>query len=169
VVSFVDKIYLNSKAVLGFLQNSGPSMLVHTSDSLRKSLLLSSASFFEEEILNLLKNFSRIKSSDQRLSSFIENEFLERRYDQLFNWKANNINNFIGLFGKAFLAKFEKDFKKSPNLNSAVINFIEIGRTRNEMIHGNLGSFFYDKTLDEVYNSHKEAELFLEYLKKELS
>lgn len=167
--SFVDNIYRDSKVVLEFLesQNKTP-MFVHTSDSLRKSLLLSSASFFEDEIKNLLSQFSISKSSDQRLPAFIKNTVIERGYDKTINFDSGKINSFMGLFGREFLDKFNNDCKNIKDLRESSDIFIQIGSTRNNMIHGNLGSFFFDKTLDEVYEAHKRAEKFLEYLKKEL-
>ena len=61
-------------------------------------------------------------------------------------------------------------FAKIPlYIENGAARFLEIGGTRNEMIHGNLGSYFFDKTLDEVYEAHQRAEKFLDYLKNELS
>ena len=169
MVTFVDISYQDSRNVLNFLRkNNEMSMLTHTSDNLRKSLLLTSASFFEDAIRTLLINFSKNKSSDSRLSSFLINGLIERRYDQFFNWRNGNVNNFMGLFGKKFLKKFQDDCLIDPTLKSASKSFIEIGSTRNDMIHNNLGSFFFQKTLDEVYITHQDAEKFLEYLKENI-
>jgi hypothetical protein len=48
------------------------------------------------------------------------------------------------------------------SLNEAVRAFLEIGSNRNRLIHNDFGSFFLEKTAEEVYNLYSKAMVFVE-------
>lgn len=94
---------------------------------------------------------------------------IERQYHTYFEWTGRNANKFFSLFGDAFLAECKNHVKEQKELDESIRAFLEIGSTRNQMMHENFGTFPMEKTADEVYALYQKAESFLSYIQRRLS
>ncbi len=166
----VEELYKDYKQLEAYLKEKNqPSLVSYVDDNFRKVILIASASYFEEEIKNLLIEFSKKTSdSNEKLIEFVKNTVLVRQYCNLFDWKVNNCNTFLKLFGNEFKEECNKEIEKDGTLKEAIGNFIEIGRTRNILVHQNFATILIEKNADEWYDSYKKAIDFIEFLKKKL-
>jgi hypothetical protein len=142
-------------------------------DIFSKILIISAASYFEEEIKSIILNFvinttKKTAKNKDLLISFVKNKSIERQYHTLFEWNKNNANQFFGLFGENFLKKVKIDISIDQKLKDSISAFIKIGQKRNLLAHQNFSTFPVDKTAKEVYHQYELAQYFIEYLKKVL-
>ena len=144
------------------------SMANEVDDHFRKVLLLSSASFFETEIQNIIIEFISNHSNDSKVVHFLKNKAIMRQYHTYFNWKDNNANSFFGLFGDEFKCKITQEIKGNEDLKDKMKAFLELGDERNKMVHENFLSYNLQKTFDEIVSMYEKSKGFVEYIKKEL-
>jgi hypothetical protein len=162
----IDKLYADGKSLLDFLDaQKQPSFKSDADNILRKNLLMAIDSYFENEIKRILEGFIT-KGTDSNLPilSFAQNKGIERQYHKNFDWKENNANSFLGLFGEEFKKSAIADVSGEETLKKSVRDFMEIGRKRNELAHENFVLFSLEKTSEEVYEMFKSANKFIEYL-----
>ena len=97
--TIVDRLYKEIKELQKFLEEQSEISFATFSDSnFRKSLLLSSASFFEKEIKRIIEEFTNEKTQNNfALTAFLKNKAIARQYHTFFNWNDNNANSFFGL------------------------------------------------------------------------
>ena len=93
----------------------------------------------------------------------VRNKVIVRQYHSLFDWNSNNANKFFSLFGADF-KEFVTSRLEGESMQEAVSAFMEIGRERNRLVHGDFGSFPMEKTADEVYELYQEGVRFVESL-----
>lgn len=137
-------------------------------DYFRRFLILVSANYFETEVAELLKNFAKTKSGDPLLISFLVKS-TERQYYNYFDWNtAKNANTFFSYFGEDFSNKAKDDVKRNELLSKAILAFLEIGQTRNNLVHKQFLHFSLPKTMDEYYSLYREALVFMTYLNGKL-
>lgn len=149
------------------LCNGQVSSAIELNSNYRKILLLSCASYYETRIVGMLQSFANKSSSDPRLVCFLKNKAIERQYHTYFNWKENNINNFLGLFGSDFKSKVLSDIRDNPTLSIQIKAFLTIGSERNMMVHENFMEYNLEKTFDEIVTLHNDALKFIDYLENE--
>jgi hypothetical protein len=167
--SVVDEFVVNNKELIGRINvEREPTLVVWANDCFRRFLFLVSANYFETEIKNILLTLVRTKAGSPLVTSFLEKS-MERRYHDWFAWEGNNANRFFSMFGPQFKTQAEAEVDALPELETAIRSFMEIGRTRNILVHEQLLANPVDKTADEVYELHNKALPFLEYLKRKLS
>jgi hypothetical protein len=166
----VDRLYEEANSIIQQLQkNSETSLQVSANDNFRKTLLLAAASQFEHKICSLLIEFVNKKSNGSSLvESFVRNKAIARQYHSLFQWDKTNANQFFGLFGKEFSSWMSEKIKKSDQLSDSIKAFLDLGNTRNRLVHQDYASFPLDKTLDDVYQLYQKGQFFVENLLKEL-
>ena len=166
----IDDNYNQAKSLMEYLTNNRElSMLSYIEPTLRKNFLLQCASFHEDEIMELLKEFATTHGQTEELVNFVKRFLIERQYDRLIDFKNNNINQFISLFGDNFKVLFLRDISSIDSLSVGVSSFLELGRLRNLSIHGNLANFNLDLTIDDIYRKHNEAMVFIQHLKTKLA
>ena len=147
------------------LANGQVSASVDVNEHYRKILLFSCASYYETRIVEIIKNFVTSKSSDLRISEFVNNKAIQRQYHTYFDWKqTNNINTFLGMFGVDFKEAVLAEIKASEELAEQIKAFMIIGSERNKMAHGNFLEYKLDKTFDELGDLQENAGHFIEYL-----
>lgn len=147
------------------LENGQISSSVDVNEHYRKILLFSCASYYETRIVEIIKAFVISKSSDYRISEFVNNKAIQRQYHTYFDWKqTNNINMFLAMFGQDFKEEVLEEIKISENLSEHIKAFMIIGSERNKMAHGNFLEYKLDKTFEELVELQKKANLFIEYL-----
>lgn len=123
-----------------------------------KNLLIAISSYFENEITDTIREYAGIVSNnDTKLVSFVDN-VLERRYHQMFEWKANNANAFFSKFG------ITRQEMKSLLPDDAVQAFMQIGRERNYVAH-NFYKVDTKSTFSELYQRYQNACVFLQFIK----
>ena len=131
----------------------------------RKIYLLSCASYYEMEIVKIIKDFVEINSADERIINFITNKAIARQYHTYFEWDQKNINKFLGYFGSRFKNSVSIEISNSPILTSQVEAFLAIGNERNKMVHENFLVYTLDKTFSELRDLDRKATRFINYLK----
>lgn len=165
MVSPIQSFIQEYQELYNFLMLQGKiSESIEVKNHYRKILLLSCASFYEMQITNLIQEFVKSHSTDERVFDFLNNKAIQRQYHTYFNWKENNINSFLGLFGSEFKAKISSEIKKNDNLQKYVRSFIAIGNERNKMVHENYLEYKLDKTFEEIVDLHNEAYKLIEFL-----
>lgn len=161
IQSFIDNYHeLNSF----LLSQERISESVELNNHYRKVLLLSCASYYEDQITKIIQEFVKQSSNDERIFDFLNNKAIQRQYHTFFNWKESNINSFLGLFGSEFKKKVSSEIKANEDLQKQVKAFLEIGDERNKMVHENFLEYQLEKTMDEIICLHNEAIKFVEYL-----
>ena len=144
--------------------NNQVSFVMYINDIYRKSLILSSASFFEFVISQAIHDFaSKVTRQNQAIVSFLDNKAINRQYHTYFNWNENNANQFWGLFGKDFKDKAVSRVKEQ-NLLDAQSAFLSIGRSRNQLVHQNFAEAQINDTFEEIYSKYTKACEFVDLI-----
>lgn len=170
--TIIDKIYNDYLDLLNYLEANKEISLINDADNnFKKILLLSAASFFEHEITQILLEFiNRSSGNNFKIYSFAKRKAIDRQYHTYFNWDIKKgANQFFSLFGEEFKKCIENDLRSDEALEKAVRDFLEIGSTRNELVHENFANFTLDKTAKEIYELYRSASVFTEYLAEKFS
>ena len=169
--TIIDSLYKEFTDLLAFLDHSKEISLRSTVDAnFKKTLALSAASYFEDEIRKILTGFVNVKSnSNTLLNSFVSNKAIARQYHTFFDWRGNNANIFFSLFGDEFKRSAIEDVKADAELAKAVKDFLDLGNTRNELAHLNFANMELDKTAEEVYRQFQQAQKFVSFIDTKLN
>lgn len=169
--TIIDKIYSENSDVLEYLESQKEFSFKSSCDEkFTKTLILSISSYFEHYITELLLKFSQQSSSNNTMIvSLIKNKAISRQYHTYFNWEGKNANSFFSLFGEKFKLDCEKEVKENKELEQAIRNFIDLGYTRNQLVHINFANYSLDKNSKEYFEMYKKAKYFIEFLEKKLS
>ena len=167
----VDTLYREFKDLVEMLDASGQTSARSFVDgNFRKVLLLSAASYFEREMTESLREFTRDVVGDGHvLMAVVAGRVIERQYHTWFDWKASNANQFLKMFGAAFAERTRNDIRADESLSAAVRGFLEIGRERNRVVHQDFVTFRMEKTSDEIYDTYIRARQFVEWFRIVLS
>lgn len=167
----IDRMYKDFVDLIEFLDRTGEvSLRIIADNTFKKTLALSAASYFEDEIRRILLKMIELRSyNDSLLGNFVKNKAIVRQYHTYFQWKENNANSFWGLFGDEFRDMAKNDVRENEALSNSIKDFLELGCLRNELAHLNFASFILDKTADEVYSLYKRALIFIGYLDGKLN
>lgn len=158
----VDRLYSEAKEILGHLDHAGQVSLGSAAqDQFRKAVLLASASYFENILSECVNRFAAEFSNSHLLIYLVQNRVVSRQYHTWFNWEAANANSFFALFGPDFKARMSEKCKNDADYGDAVRAFLELGSTRNSLVHQDYATFALDKTLDEVYDLYRRAMPFV--------
>ena len=169
--TIIDSLYKEFTDLLSFLDKAKEISLRSTVDvTFKKTLALSAASYFEDEIRKLLLKFvDESSNSNNLLISFVRNKAIARQYHTYFDWRGKNANSFFSLFGDEFKQSAVEDINSDENLKQSIKDFLDLGNTRNELAHLNFANIELNKTAEEVYEQFKNAQKFLAYVKKKLN
>lgn len=163
--TLIDSMYDDFCHIVDILGDQEISLKLRAEENFTKTLLLASASYFENSITSDLKGFTAKHSQNNLLlTQFLENKAICRQYHQFFNWEAKNANQFFGLFGEEFKNYMKDKIKKDSDLQESIEAFMEIGSARNRLVHQNFASFTLEKTIHEVYKTHQKAVNFVTQL-----
>ena len=159
----VDKLYNDFDELVTFLDSSDePSFKSLADENFKKTLLLSSASFFETSLTNqLITYFENKTQKNSELKEFLVNKAITRQYHTYFDWNSNNANTFFSLFGIEFKSFMTEKLKSNEEMKKSILDFIEIGRERNRLVHQNYGSFSIEKTAKEIFDLYNSAKKFV--------
>jgi hypothetical protein len=167
-MDIIDRLHKDHDEIVSYFDEKGEiSFRSVADDNFRKSLLLASASYFEDRITeDLLKFFSN--TSNQLAVELIKNKAIKRQYHTLFNWDGGNANKFFFLFGPSFKSFMADEVKTNEDLDKGIKAFLELGRERNRLVHQNFATFTLEKTADEIYQSYKQALVFIDAIPEKL-
>lgn len=167
----IDKLYDDYLDLLSYLQDNREISLLNDADNnFKKVLVISSASFFEHEITQILIQFiNKYSNNNIKIFSFTKRKAIDYQYHTYFDWDAKNVNKFLSLFGDEFKEVVKKDSKSNEQLEKAIQDFIRIGSTRNRLAHENFANFTLDMTSKDIYELYGSAKLFIDYLAEKLS
>lgn len=145
------------------------SSITFIDDIFSRSILLAAASYFENEIVLILEDFTERTVQDKRLKSFIQKKAISRQYHTYFSWKEKNANSFFAMFGSDFTKEMKSIVKNNPSLKDDMEAFIDIGLQRNTLAHG--GYFTHDqpKTIPEIESHIQKALNFISFMKVKFS
>jgi hypothetical protein len=169
-MDIIEAQYTQATSLLNYLREQGElSHFSFAETNLTKNFLLQCSSFHENTILSLLREFSEKNSLDNKLAEFIRNYVLDgRQYFKLIGvGKNNNLNKFLSLFGTEFKESFIEESTSNSLLDEGIKGFIEMFRLRG-LIHKNLAIYSLENTLKDIYEIHRKAKYFIDYLRKKL-
>jgi hypothetical protein len=173
----VETVYNEVVEIIAFLnEQQQPSLSTDLDKSARKVVLLSAASFFEHEIISLLKEFATRAANDERMAHLLYNQGLNAKYHTLFSWGEKNnpekperkATAFFRLFGEEFRDLCIAELKTDADADQAMKDFLEIGHLRNILVHNNFGAYSSNRTTAEVFALYTSARRFITYLRRKL-
>jgi hypothetical protein len=91
---------------------------------------------------------------------------IARQYHTYFDWDRNNANRFFGLFGSDFQDRASRHVKGDAELDKSIGDFIELGSTRNRLVHLNYVSFDVDKSPEDIITLYRSALTFIKFLRQ---
>ena len=165
-VRSVGEFYRNFKLLRENAQND-LFLQVWASDNLTRVFVLIAANYYESRVKEILREFFESRSNTSLIWQF-SNSLIEYQFNSLFAWKEANANHFFQRFGETFSSIAKHDVKTRPELDQGIKAFLLIGRIRNDLTHKELVKVVLDKTIDEFYDLHKKALLFINYLRRRL-
>lgn len=170
MTTVVERLHSEFQTLAEVLGEAEPSLRVTADDTFRKVLLLSAASHFEQRVTDAIVQFVGAKAGGHsRVIEFVRQKGLSRQYHTLFDWERSNANRFFSLFGDEFRSAMEVRVKADPPLDEAIRAFLELGRERNRLVHGDLGQYSLEKTADEIFALYERGHAFVEQLPALLS
>lgn len=175
----VDILNQEYQSIIGFLDSNGqPSLSSDVNRYFKKVITLSSASYFEHRIQEILIQFiSRETNNSSRAISFFKKKAIGMQYHKLFAWgekdnpdkPGKNANSFFALFGDDFKKKIEAEIKSSEDLERSVKAFLEIGHLRNILVHSNFAAYdIENKTAEEIFRLYENGLLFVKFVEDRL-
>ena len=147
------------------LEKDYPSLSLSLKQHFGKTLLLAAASYFEARLTETVRDFpvTILCSQDHPLVGFVD-QAIARKYHGWFNWDSGNAHSFFRLFGAKFVTRAKMVVSDDAKLNGSIRDFLEVGRERNRLIHGDFASFSMQKTTREVYDLYSSAKLFVSWV-----
>ncbi|MBS1593713.1 MAG: hypothetical protein JST90_05280 [Bacteroidetes bacterium] len=169
-VSIIDQQYSSGNALVDFLRDQQQLTFYNEAENnFRKTILLSSASYFEKELTETMIEFAKSQTGNNELIiSIIKQKAISRQYHTYFEWEKSSANKFFGLFGEQFKNRMTQKVKDDPEFDKSIKAFLEIGQERNKMVHQNFAEVAIDKTAQEIYNLYQLALYFVNVMKGEL-
>lgn len=162
----IERQYQDSQELYKYLVDKGEiTFATYINDVYKKVLVLSAASFFESAISKQLLDYAiKASGSDKRIVTLIENKVIERQYHTLFNWNVKNTNAFWSLFGDTTKTKVREQINSTDKLKSSEVDFVELGKQRNLLVHENFAEYDVNITIEEIYKKYKSACEFISFM-----
>ncbi len=170
----IETLYAENSDLREYLIQQGEISFVASVDkTFNKVLLLAIASYFEKYITDLLKQFFSIQSNNNPLLlDYIIRTTLDRKYHTLFIWdagKRSGINPLMKIFGDDFKKRFDELIRSDKDLESAILEFLELGNKRNELVHENFIDYLLQYSPQEIYVKFTRAVYFVDTLERQLN
>jgi len=161
--TIIDRTYEDTAALLSYLSERNEVSLLRTvDDTFRKTLVLSAASLFEQQISEAIQSYcARKSSSDACVIALIRNKAVKRQYATYFDWDNASAGPFFTLLGDDIGQNLKKESKIDP-LKSSLEAFLELGSMRNRLVHQNFAGYVFDSTNKEVYALYQRASVFVD-------
>lgn len=158
------KPYFDERNDIARLVGEGmqPSLLNVYQSDLPKVLVVAVASSFERSIVSHIEEFFASTTQHESASIFVTKKALFRQYHQLFSWGDNTVTTFTNFFGPACTRTFKEQLAVHEWLEGAVRDFLQLGRARNELVHGDFASHPLSLTAGEVETKYESAQKFVD-------
>lgn len=128
-----------------------------------KVMLLSTASYFENKVIQIMLNILNPQTC-LITRGFMEKKALKRQYHTLFNWDQTNANQFFSLFGPEFKSFMGDKLESNLDLSKSISDFMTLGTMRNKLVHGNYATFQLTLTAEDIFNKFENAVKFVDSL-----
>ena len=139
------------------------SLRMDLESSFAKTLVVSSASYFEARLTDsLVEIYSEATNQAEALVQFVRSLAIDRRYFQWFDWSSNNANSFFGKFGGDFRKFMSEKASNDENIQASIRAFLDLENLRNNLVHGNYAVFQLDKSVDDILTLYEKALRFVE-------
>jgi hypothetical protein len=167
----VDRLYQEFSRLTSYLLEAREQSLeITANEQCRKALLLAAASYFEDEITKIVTNWvATLKPHNQQVENWVQLTGIKRCYHKWFKWERRDGKAFDGLLGTLFKDYMREQVQTDAELEKAFRDFLEIGDSRNRLVHQNFGSFTLEKTTDEIYSLFQSAKRFPPVLAQKLN
>jgi len=176
----VDVIYSEYLSIVSFLDsNQQPSLSSDVNRNFKKVIAFSSGSYFEHRIQDILIEFVSRETNNSTLAiNFFKKKAIGMQYHTYFSWGekddpskfGKNANTFFSLFGDDFKKQVEAEIKESPDLETAVKSFLEIGHLRNILAHSNFAAYdIENRTANEIFELYQKGLPFITYVERKLA
>ena len=160
----IDALIRRHEEIRAFFQERQEiSLRDYTDSEFRKTLVVSTASFFEQQITDAVGRLAASTNSVQ-VESLIWKKAISRQYHSYFQWEGKNANSFLSLFGSEFKTEVADEIKYDSQLKEGCESFLWLGKERNRLVHQNFASAPVDYTLQEIQSSFRKALAFVAYL-----
>lgn len=161
----VDRLHGEFADLRDFLKASnGDEFLSTVEGYLPRTMLLAVASYFEGRLSEEVQRLAAEQAGDRHvLTWLVRNKVVRRQYHTWFSWDARNVNTFLSMFGQEFKDEAAKWIAEDGNLRRAVMDFLEIGRERNRLVHENFGDAPLELTTADVYSLYESASAFVDW------
>ena len=161
----VDRLHVEFSNLSDFLNaEAGAKFLPIVESYLPRTMLLAVASYFENRLSEEVERMAVEEVGDRHLLTWlVRNKVVRRQYHTWFSWQSRNVNSFLAMFGKDFKDEATKWIAEDDGLRRSVADFLEIGRERNRLVHGNFGDAPLEKTTADVYSLYESAKLFVDW------
>lgn len=167
---FVEEFYRSHAELGAYLLNAKE--LTYATDfntTFRRSLVLAIASFFEHEVTTVLREIPlRHAPRSAFIAAAFERQVITRKYHTYFDWDNLKPGQFFILFGDGYKELARVRMRQDPLVGAAVASFLELGQTRNKLVHQNFVSFAVDKTPEELIVQFRAALPFVAFLRETL-
>jgi hypothetical protein len=162
-MAVVDNIYTEFKDAVDVLSAAREvSLQIMLDSNLRKTLLLSAASYFEYTLSREVAIFTQeVTGGNGLIEALVKTKAISRQYHSWFDWDKPNANKFFSMFGQAFKDHMTARLTEDEALAEGVRAFMELGRDRNILVHSDYASHLINKTPEEIYALYKQASLFV--------
>lgn len=162
----IERQYQDSQELYAYLVGNGEiTFATYINNVYKKVLVLSAASYFESVITKQISEYAtKASGTDKRIVTLIENKAIKRQYHTLFNWDAKNTNTFWSLFGEATKNKVREQINNNESLRASEIDFVELGKQRNLLVHENFAEYDVNITIEEIYKKYQSACVFVSYI-----
>lgn len=162
--SVIDRCYEECCTLLKIVGQHDDMSLNNVSEVIvQKYFTICVASHFEKTLCASLESYYQEVSGDHTPAvHFMKNKAIERQYHTWFDWNGRNANSFFSLFGNEFKNFMKVKLEEDSLLDEAIKSFLELGRSRNEFVHNDLGTVSSSKTMKEIYQKYREACAFVD-------
>ena len=161
--SIVEQLMSEHQELLEILRSTGNvSLRISVDEVFSKTLAVAAASYYENRFTEVIVGlFESLEGGSAVLAEFVRHQAIGRRYAQLFSWDANNANGFFRSFGDGFWSHMIQKVNADENLEESIKAFLELGNLRNQLVHENFAAYPMAKTVDEVFDLFKKADIFV--------
>ena len=166
--NIVDRLHGEFSDLQRFLgEKGGVPYLSVIEENFPKTMLLAAASYFEHRLSDEVELLAKDATADGHVVMWlIKNKVISRQYHTWFDWDRKNANPFFSMFGQGFKEQAAEEVKSDEKLNKSIVDFLEIGRERNRLVHENFGAFTLEKTASDVYGLYESAVGFVDWFPK---
>jgi hypothetical protein len=138
------------------------SSYIDVSQLLGKSILLACASFYEYEVVRLVRGVLDNGNHPTGVRNWLCRVAVDGQFYKWFNFRgARNTNDFLAMLGPEFKDNMRRLLDAKDSRKKAERDFLDLCQRRNECVHHNYAAYSLDLTLQEIYKKHKSAMSYL--------